>query len=359
MNEVVQLNTEHSLNCPKHQQKLEGGKHQVELDVEGAWARIVHAVEYDGVSPPQTEGQNASIVGRTLRSMKENPKWAKMAAQAARKAGKFQAQSVVSYQGAEKQACESGQPSAKTHISRTSRDKLEDRLSCAEILDPVEMKHTAANSTYPELPLAEITNLAIVDRHISSTLTYPPNQDTSAGAILSSPCVDPNRLSCTTAKLSPKPIARNKPCPCGSSKKFKKCCGKEQKELEAPPRTSKPEISHSKCLHNEPTHCSAGSEVVEAEACGARGTDNEKEGAKSIKGVNIYENAVEDLEDETTINDTQVDGAGGNGPACSKITYVADEAHMEMECRTRVVSLWVRYALLLESKTSMKSASLV
>lgn len=166
MNEVVQLNTEHSLNCPKHQQKLEGGKHQVELDVEGAWARIVHAVEYDGVSPPQTEGQNASIVGRTLPSMKENPKWAKMAAQAARKAGKFGAQSVVSYQGAEKQACESGQPSAKTHISRTSRDKLEDRLSCAEILDPVEMKHTAANSTYPELPLAEITNLAIVDRHI-------------------------------------------------------------------------------------------------------------------------------------------------------------------------------------------------
>lgn len=38
---------------------------------------------------------------------------------------------------------------------------------------------------------------------------------------------------------------------------------------------------------------------------------------------------MEDLEDEITINDTQVDGARGNGPTCSKITYVADEAHME------------------------------
>ena len=28
------------------------------------------------------------------------------------------------------------------------------------------------------------------------------------------------------AKSSPKKVGRNQPCPCGSGKKYKKCCGK-------------------------------------------------------------------------------------------------------------------------------------
>ncbi len=36
--------------------------------------------------------------------------------------------------------------------------------------------------------------------------------------------------SITNTLTSPTNVGRNEPCPCGSSKKYKKCCGKVPKE---------------------------------------------------------------------------------------------------------------------------------
>jgi hypothetical protein len=81
-----------------------------------------------------------------------------------------------------------------------------------------------AFSEYPESKLREIASAWLQRQpELLNVLAYRYKQMKAVGRQV----LERNRKRQTTRKTSEsKPIGRNAPCPCGSGKKYKKCCGK-------------------------------------------------------------------------------------------------------------------------------------
>lgn len=260
MAQIVQLNTEHSIDYPEHHDYVDRSRNKKdELIINDIWARIVHALENDNNMPAEIESQSKVITKRIIRSMKEDPKWAKMAARVAMKAP--QSPSTVTKTDARsarnsKDAILDASGKVALGTAKKLPEMAYDGTSLVTKLDAGKVVGSAAGI----LPSDQQGAMA-VNSDIDSLVQPQTNGETQIPSSSRSLTVQPQSSIDPDAKALPtflnaekvKAIPRNKACPCGSHRKYKKCCGKDAESNESLSPSIHPSILKDATNHKHNT----------------------------------------------------------------------------------------------------------
>ncbi len=138
--------------------------------------------------------------------------------------------------GAPPETAEALLRSRYTAFAQGNIDYLIDTLTpeTRETFDSIEAENTAADAQWQGLEIRAITRGGIADEtgSIEFVANFRLRDQQRVHHELSHFRREEGRWMCAGGETNPKPVqrevvkvGRNEPCPCGSGKKYKKCCG--------------------------------------------------------------------------------------------------------------------------------------
>lgn len=280
--DVNQANTEHSEDCPIHVKNLLGAAKNDEgtatgLESGSISAPIAVSVEDEGIPLAQIGDRDSSIAGQIVESMKKDSKWSAqlkkqpavhLAAtkvvtktkQAAQSSASAKAASMCE-EAAEHQLLYINSKAVPQTTCKTDRNGgLQAAVGNVGVMSGdnfatvLSIHQKAVESQSAEVPIKQASNQSDEKTSSIECNTLFDGPEAISKSIARSAQVDTEYLAAASRSSIRKQIARDKPCPCGSKPKFKKCCGRDQNETtpvrEFDRRLDQPMVTHYVATHS-------------------------------------------------------------------------------------------------------------